>query len=147
MASVVTSEVVFQNACNAVGLSEAVVTEMAKCGWNSYGTFACCTATAPGQDVDRFKTEVIKRLLGDEAHPDGAKLSRLHFEAFTFNTADLKRRLEVDQESAPKPIPMAELAHRAQALQGQIDPLKIEGRMEPSHALVNAVSQMLETGA
>ena len=146
MSSVVNSKAVFKAACEAVGLTEVQRAALEKLGWDTYGTFAFCVSAPPGQDIDRFASTVQVPVLGSASHVDAAKLNRLHFESFTFNTAELKRKLETDQEGAPKPLPAVELAQRIETLQAAIDPFRIVGKMEPSHALVNLVGQMVDTG-
>ncbi|CAE7249545.1 unnamed protein product [Symbiodinium sp. CCMP2592] len=75
-----------------------------------------------------------------------AALRRLHWEAWTLTAADLKRKVDGTDESAPRKLPVAEIGARLQVLTPNIAPLKLEGILEPSHASINLFAAMLDKG-
>eukprot|EP00439_Symbiodinium_sp_Y106_P003021 s8012_g1.t1 len=68
----------------------------------------------------------------------------MFLEAYTHTVADLKRQTEITELDAPRRLPPQELDARLAVLQAKILPLKIQGRLEPSHHLINSVCQMVD---
>ena len=108
--------------------------------------FAFSTAFIPGQGEDNsvFVGDVIAAVLGTADHASAAALRRLHFESSTLTAAELKRQTEATESDVPRKLPPAEIASRIDALQAKVLPLRIEDSLEPSHAVVNLVSQCVE---
>ena len=88
----------------------------------------------------------MQPILGDREHNDAPKLRRLHFEAYTTVSAELKRRVESSEQDAPRKLPPQEIAERLEALQKKVLPLRLENALEPSHSLINHVAQFVEEG-
>ncbi|CAJ1410947.1 unnamed protein product [Effrenium voratum] len=120
--SLVDSAPVFKARCLSIGLAETVIDSLHDKGWDTHP------------------------LLGSADHADGAKLRRLHFESYTLAAAEMKRKVESAEGQPPAKLPPAEVAERIAVLQAKLDPLLIENTMEPSHALINYVSQAVEDG-
>ena len=143
--ALIDSPAVFKARCLAVGLTEDEHNALCTKGWSTYATFAFSVPVQAGHtDESSFVTQVVQEVLGDPSHTSAAKLRRLHFESFTLTVADLRRKVDTPEDSKPRKLPPAELADRIGNLQRDIDPLKIEGSLEPSHAFINAVAQVVE---
>ncbi|CAJ1445914.1 unnamed protein product, partial [Effrenium voratum] len=145
--SLVDSAPVFKARCLSFGLAETVIDSLHDKGWDTHATFAFSCSYIPGSGDDAaFVMKVIEPLLGSADHADGAKLRRLHFESYTLAAAEMKRKVESAEGQPPAKLPPAEVAERIAVLQAKLDPLLIENTMEPSHALINYVSQAVEDG-
>lgn len=145
--TMVDSAALFQSRCQATGLSAAAIQSLKDKGWGTMGTFAFCASNSPAAVDDTiFGNRVVLPILGDKDHVDASKLRRLHFEAYTTVAADLKRRVESSEQDAPRKLPPQEISERLEALQKKILPLRIENALEPSHSLINHVSQFVEEG-
>jgi hypothetical protein len=72
-------------------------------GWTTYAKLASATSYVPGAlDETVFVREIVAVGLGREDHPDKGVLRRLFFEAYTLAAADLKHRVEVRTDDAPR---------------------------------------------
>ena len=108
----VDSNAVFEARARGIGLSDAVITEMARRGWTSHATFAFSVATQPGVDEQAFLDGVVIPILGAAEHIDAPKLRRLFFEAHTLTSADLRRKVDATEQEAPRKLPAPEIAQR-----------------------------------
>ena len=143
----VDSTALFRARCLATGLSEASVAALTDKGWGTLGTFAFCASNSPAPITDDvFAENVVQPILGDRDHTDAPKLRRLHFEAYTTVSAELKRRVESSEQDAPRKLPPQEISERLEALQKKILPLRLENALKPSHSLINHVAQFVEEG-
>ena len=143
----VDSTALFRSRCHATGLTEAAITALTDKGWGTLGTFAFCASNSPATVTDTiFAEKVVQPILGDRDHVDAPKLRRLHFEAYTTVSAELKRRVESSEQEAPRKLPPQEISERLEALQKKVVPLKLENALEPSHSLINHVAQFVEEG-
>ncbi|CAE7928433.1 unnamed protein product, partial [Symbiodinium necroappetens] len=141
MASMIDSEAFFASRCERAGLSGQVVKKLKSLGWSTYATFAC--SVLDQNDEKSWIDKVIQPVLGDD-RSDAARLRRMFLEAYTHTAADLKRQTELTEQDAPRRLPPQELDSRLALLQEKILPLKIQGRLEPSHHLINTVCQMVD---
>mmetsp|Transcript_56011 Transcript_56011/g.91199 ORF Transcript_56011/g.91199 Transcript_56011/m.91199 type:complete len:408 (+) Transcript_56011:59-1282(+) len=144
--SLVDSTAVLEGRARTIGLSDAVMTAMALMGWTTHATFAFAVATQPGGDEQVFIDGVVIPILGAAEHIDAPKLRRLFFEAHTLTSADLRRKVDANEQEAPRKLPAPEIAQRLELLQQRINPLKIANVLEPSHQLINAIVQCVEDG-
>lgn len=143
----VDSAALFKSRCQATGLSDAAIVAIVGKGWGTMGTFAFCASNSPSTLTDAmFIEKVVEPILGNRDHVDAPKLRRLHFEAYTTVSAELKRRVESSEQDAPRKLPPQEISERLEALQKKILPLKLENALEPSHSLINHVAQFVEEG-
>ncbi|CAE7029855.1 unnamed protein product [Symbiodinium sp. CCMP2592] len=143
--AVVDSEAVFEARCAKVGLSSATIAALKGKGWGTFANFAFSTSFIPGQGEDSvFVRDVVVAVLGSSDHASAAALRRLHFESYTLTAAELKRQTEATESDVPRKLPPAEIASRIEALQRKVLPLLIEDSLEPSHSVVNLVSQCVE---
>lgn len=117
-------------------------------GWKTYGTFAFACTVAPGTmdpaAAALFDTEVVLPLLGAKVHVDKAKLRRLHFEAYTFCAADTQLQMTRTEDDAPRKMPLSERNERWADLEKRLLGMRLEGHLEPSHALIDKCSDMFE---
>jgi hypothetical protein len=143
----VDSTALFKSRCLATGLSDAATAALTDKGWGTLGTFAFCASNSPSTVTDTtFAEKVVLPILGDRDHADAPRLRRLHFEAYTMVSAELRRRVETSEQDAPRKLPPQEIAERLEALQKKVLPLKLENALEPSHSLINHVAQFVEEG-
>ena len=143
----VDSTALFKSRCLATGLTDASYNALTDKGWGTLGTFAFCASNSPATVTDAvFAEKVVQPILGDRDHADAPKLRRLHFEAYTTVSAELKRRVESSEQDAPRKLPPQEISERLEALQKKVNPLKLQNALEPSHSLINHVAQFVEEG-
>ena len=134
----VDSTALFKSRCLATGLTDAAHTALTDKGWGTLGTFAFCASNSPATVTDAvFAEKVAQPILGDRDHADVPKLRRLHFEAYTTVSAELKRRVESSEQDAPRKLPPQEISERLEALQKKVIRLKLQNALEPSHSLIN----------
>ena len=145
--SLVDSNAVFESRALAIGLSQDTVNALGLRGWVTHATFAFSVATNPGTGDDQpFIDGVLIPILGREDHVDAPKLRRLFYESHTLTAADLRRKVDANEQEAPRKLPPPEIAQRIEALQTRVSPLIIQNVLEPSHQLINAVVQTVEDG-
>ena len=113
----------------------------------THATFAFAVATNPAAGDDQaFVNGVLIPILGQEDHVESPKLRRLFYESHTLTSADLRRKVEANEQEAPRKLPPPEIAQRLEALQTRAHPLIIQNVLEPSHQLINAIVQCVEDG-
>ena len=144
--SLVDSSAVFETRARTIGISDAVLNAMGLRGWTTHATFAFSVACQPGADEQAFLDGVVTPILGAAEHIDAPKLRRLFFESHTLTSADLRRKVDSNEQEAPRKLPAPEIAQRLELLQERIHPLKIANVLEPSHQLINAIVQCVEDG-
>ena len=136
--SLMDSTAVFEGRALAIGLSQNSVDALGLRGWVTHATFAFAVATNPGANDDQsFIDGVLVPILGREDHLDAPKLRRLFYESHTLTAADLRRKVEANEQEAPRKLPPPEIAQRLEALQTRVAPLIIQNVLEPSHQLIN----------
>ncbi|CAE7670291.1 unnamed protein product [Symbiodinium sp. CCMP2592] len=145
--SYVDSKAIFRQRCLAVGLPGEVIDRLELRGWGTFANFAHAPTATPGTaGAEAAVRVVLEAVLGDTHASHDAALRRLHWEAWTLTAADLKRKVDGTDESAPRKLPVAEIGARLQVLTPKIAPLKLEGILEPSHASINLFAAMLDEG-
>ncbi|CAE7793477.1 unnamed protein product [Symbiodinium sp. CCMP2592] len=141
------SQAIFRQRCLAVGLPGEVIDRLELRGWGTFANFAHAPTATPGTaGAEAAVRVVLEAVLGDTHASHDAALRRLHWEAWTLTAADLKRKVDGTDESAPRKLPVAEIGARLQVLTPKIAPLKLEGILEPSHASINLFAAMLDEG-
>ena len=145
--SLVDSNAVFESRALAIGVPQQTIQALAARGWITHATFAFSVATNPAAGDDQsFIDGVLIPILGNEGHVDAPKLRRLFYESHTLTSADLRRKVESNEQEAPRKLPPPEIAQRLEALQTRVRPLVIQNVLEPSHQLINSMVQCVEDG-
>lgn len=142
------SEAYFDGRLSAMGISGATIVAMKNKNWLTLADFAFASSYTPGQGDDKaFTTGVLEVLLGANYvdHADCAKLRRLYFEAHTLSIADLRRRTERTDNDQPIKLPAEERIVRLAKVRARLKGIEVVGVFEPSHSLVDLLTQMLET--
>ena len=67
-----------------------ILVKMAKCGWDTMGTYAFASPYIQGQGKDKFALLVGQKLLDNPDHADGPKLQRLFFETYTLTAGGIR---------------------------------------------------------
>lgn len=134
----------------AVGLSQPCIAAMLAKGWNTLAAYAYACGYVPGSgnSDDLFTAGVLVKIVGDQhdASADSPRLRRLFFESHTLAIQDLRRRSERTETDPIIKLPMEERIVRLRTLRAKYLGHDISGVLEPSHALVDLVANMLETG-
>ena len=139
------SVAVFKQRALQIGLKESAIEELQKKGWETLASLAFSSGHIPGQGNDEvFVDKVIVPILGDANHVDAAKLRRLHFEAYTATANEMRHKLDHTSDDVPKKLPQAERSVRIRRLAARLPGLRLDGNMEPSHHLIDAVATMVE---
>jgi hypothetical protein len=142
------SEAYFDGRLATMGISNGVIVKIKAKGWSCLADFAYASAYIPGQGSDAaFVTSVLVAVVGAdyEDSADTPKLRRLYFEAHTLSVADLRRRTERTDSDPPLKLPAEERVVRMARLKLRLNGFDISGVNEPSHSLVDSITQMLET--
>ncbi|CAE7797083.1 unnamed protein product [Symbiodinium sp. CCMP2592] len=115
------------------------------------GIMEACTSHAGGEvmSVKSGSFEIVPEDISEVNPDDGrvSQLKRLHFESSTLVIAQLRALVEGDSTDAGKRLPAAEKSARLADAKRRLKGLVIEDEMEPSHALIDAVSHMGESNA
>ena len=74
-------------------------------------------------------------------------LRRLHFEAATLVVAQLKQKVTGDGEEGKQKLPIIEKQARLAEQKRRLTGVEIEGELQPSYALIDAVNGMIETSS
>ena len=74
-------------------------------------------------------------------------LRRLHFEAATLVVAQLKQKVTGDGEEGKQKLPIIEKQARLAEQKRRLLGVEIEGELQPSYALIDAVNGMIETSS
>ena len=144
--SYVDSKAMFKQRCQESSIPSAVVTKLVDKGWSTLALFAHAPKVIPGQSgYEKALQDMIDALLGDDEKSHEAGLRRLHWEAWTFTAADLKKKIEGPEEASRK-LPTAEIGARLDALAPKLAPLKLRGVLEPSYAAIQIFAGMREDG-
>ena len=107
--SLVDSNAVFESRALAIGISQDTVNALGLRGWVTHATFAFSVATNPGTGDDQpFIDGVLIPILGREDHVDAPKLRRLFYESHTLTAADLRRKVDANEQEAPRKLPPPE---------------------------------------
>ena len=126
MSTIVDSEAEFFARFKELGLG-GFEDNFRKEGWTTFGRFAFSCDYVPGQDSSNFDKVVSLKGLGAEDHKDKLVARRLFYEAYTMTAGDLKRRLDRNEEDAPRKIPSGEREARRKRLQARLNGTKIQG--------------------
>ena len=148
MAALIESAAVFSARAKSMGITEPVLNAMIGKGWNTMATFAFSCHYIPGVGTDdSFKTEILAALLGPDGDPRRTMapgLRRLFFEAYTLVAAELRTKVEKGTDDVPRKLPLPERLARRTKIVNDLRGLRLDGVLEPSNALVDAVVTMVE---
>ena len=113
----------------------------------TYGAFAFLAPyNANSVDLTQLKTS-LNDILGADPPPHLMPLwRRLQFDAHTHVLTDAKARIERTESTEPRKIPMPEKSARLDEQRRRLSHLEITTDIEPSHQLIDDVSQMVEDG-
>ena len=149
MAATIDSEAYLEARRRAIGISDATAAAMRLRGFTTLGALAFSSSYTPGQADDAaFVRGVLEPLLGlePERNPDSPRIRRLYVEAYSMSIGEIKRRIERTDADVPTKLPVEERKERMDRLRVRLPGLEIKGHLEPSHALVDLMVQMLEQG-
>ena len=146
--ALVDSAAAFEQRLNEVIVSADARTAIMNGGITSFSTlaFASGTPQSPPND-EAFRT------FADTVLPVGYNMAtysafrRLHFEAATLVVAQLKQKVTGDGEEGKQKLPVVEKQSRLAEQKRRLTGLDIEGELQPSYALIDAVNNMIETSS
>ena len=140
------SEAVFASRAAEIGLNNAEISTAATLSVNTLGRFAFAANYVPGQADEGPLMTLIGKVCAQDPPPEARVplVRRLFYEAYTMANADMRRRLEKRDDDPPRKLAQAERASRYTDQVARLTGLDISGELEPSHALVDLVFQMIE---
>ena len=144
MAGALDSKSFFQERCRIIGVLEGTISLLEAKGYRTMAGWAFCCSYVPGGASEEPLLAVIDDILGARDAAQLPALRRLFFEAYTMAASDMKSRVERTGEEAPRQLPLAERQSRSRELQETLKGLRLEGELEPSHALVDFCVAMYE---
>jgi hypothetical protein len=143
------SKPVFLARIRAAGLSEDAQDRLIHGGVDTLAKLAFLATVSPasGDDTKLF-TELSELMNYTEAAPMNSLtksiLRRIWFESHATAIAEVKNKVERNDDAAPRKLPMPEREERRQKQQAKLTGVKVEGVHEPSHALIDMVHTMRE---
>ena len=146
MAGSLDSKPVFGERMSRYGLA-GLLPAMGLRGWDTLSGFAFSTSYIPGSGLDTvFCEEVLVPLLGSKDDPRAPALRRLHWEAHTFVTADLRRQVEQPHDEVARPLAGPEREQRRAAIVARLGGLSEDFKnvLDPAHSLVDKAVSMFE---
>jgi len=148
------SAAVFRDRVIELGLGECLTGDdgaggdtgtFGRSGWTTYADLAFATSHVPGQpEGEAFNRDIVVAALGREDHSKRSSLRRLFFEAFTLAAADLKRRVEVNADDAPRKVPAAEREERRARVEARLTGLDLRNELDCSNRLVDTCIEVYE---
>ena len=127
-------------------LSNEEIERLEASGIDTYAKFAFCCNYQPGSQDDGPLFNFLEATLG--TRPEGASAAsfrRLFFESHALCLQDLKSRLERNDNTDAKILPLAEKAERVAMLKNKLTGLEITTELEPSHQLTRQCNSMRRT--
>jgi hypothetical protein len=133
-----------------LGINDDEQGRMAARGLNTIATFAFATSYQPNQTNDSSLMELIKILTDSDdvasIPPDRVPLfRRLHFECYTMMASDMRRQVEATGDTKPQKLAIHERLARKNEQKQRLVGLRLEGELDPSHALVDAAFEIYDT--
>lgn len=147
MAAAVESSAFFRVRAVQFGIRDVDIDILKGQNLATYGAFAFLAPyNANSTDVSQLK-DALTGLLGSEPPPPQMALwRRLQFDAHTHVLSDAKSRIERTESTEPRKIPMPEKSARLDDQKRRLNHLHITSDLEPSHALIDEVAQMMDDG-
>ena len=144
--ALVDSEAAFEQRTKEVVTNQAARLAILNRGIRSFSmlAFSVGTPQTPPTD-DAFRN------FADQVLPPGYDMGtysafrRLHFEASTLVVAQLKAKVTGDQEDGKQKLPVIEKQTKLADQKRRLGGVDIEGELQPSYHLVDAVNNMIET--
>ena len=145
--TLVDSEAAFEKRCSE--LRDGLCDLLTAVGISTFSqlAFAVGTPQTPVPDVEmqRF-TDLVHG--GPATNGDCSDMKRLHFEAITLVMSDLKQQISTTDATEPsKKLPYIEKIRRSQNQQTKITGISHRNEQQPSHALIDACFNMVESGS
>ena len=146
--ALVDSEAAFEQRLGEVIQDAASRVAILNQGIKSFSSLAFSSGTpqSPPSD-DAFRT------FADSVLPAGYNMAtfssfrRLHFEAATLVVAQLKQKVTGDGDEGKQKLPTVEKQARLADQRRRLSGLDIEGELQPSYALIDAVNGMIESSS
>ena len=113
----------------------------------TYGAFVfLCPCDSQATDL-RPLQEALSRVLGFEPSDDAMPVwRRIQFEAHTHVLSDARSAVERTEGTEPRKVPMQEKVARLDDLKSRLTHLIIGPELEPSHYLIDTISQIMDDG-
>ena len=155
MATMMDSVAVFRQRMGVIGVDGPSLTRLIAANVNTLSKMAFCANYNPSMQDDSnlvtfFKNTINGHLPIPVPDLDAGLLAALRqgfFEAHTMMLAELKTRIERNDDAVPRKVPNLERAHRLAEQQRRLSPaLDISGPLQPAHSLIDAVSQQKDDG-
>ena len=146
--ALVDSEAAFEQRLNEVVADAPSRTAIVTNGIRTFSAlaFSAGTPQSPPSD-DTFRTFADSVLPAGYNMATYSALRRLHFEAATFVVAQLKQKVTGEGEEGRQKLPTIEKQARLADQKRRLTGIDIEGEMQPSYALIDAVNGMIETSS
>ncbi|CAE7245150.1 unnamed protein product [Symbiodinium sp. CCMP2592] len=146
--TLVDSEAAFAARCKEICGDDSLHTLLQASGVRTHSALAFSCGTPKAQPTEAEFKAFADSVVGSPASIGRvSQLKRLHFESSTLVIAQLRALVEGDSTESGKRLPAAEKSARLADAKKRLKGLVIEDEMEPSHALIDAVSHMGESNA
>jgi hypothetical protein len=146
MAGALDSVAVFKARCTDVGLLAHDTTNLGTAGLDTVAGFAFSCNYVPGAADDAAFVTMVTTV-NQGVDPPTRMLSsmrRLFFECYSLAAAEVRSRAERCEDSPVRKLAGPERLNRYDVLQLRLQGLLLEDDLEPSNAIVDYISQMVE---
>ena len=129
-----------------MGLSDADIQHLETAGVSSLAGMAFFCAYQPGTSDDSILVTATAKALTQDPVPAATMVAvrRLHYESHAMYVADLRSKVVSTEDEAPKRMPNAERAQRYGEQKTRLGGLILEGELECSNSLLDAVMQQYD---
>eukprot|EP00435_Cladocopium_sp_Y103_P016429 s3380_g4.t1 len=136
----------FRSRAEEIGLTEDEISRAGTLNVNTFGKFAFGANYVPGQANDQPLLAFISKLCDEDPPPESRipLIRRLFYEAYTLQNAELRAKIEKREDDPPRRLAQAERSSRYEEQAKRLAGLDLTGELEPSHALVDVIFQMIE---
>ena len=146
MSSTLESKPFFVARARAVGLNDTDIASLESAGVSTLAGMAFFCAYQPGTSDDSVLVAATAKAIGQDPVPAATMVSirRLHYESHAMYVADLRSKVVSTEDEAPKRMPNAERAQRYNEQKARLGGLILEGDLECSNSLLDAVMQQYD---
>ena len=139
------SEAAFKERCLRIGMTEEIYEKLRASGYDTFGKVAFAAASSPQALTDQAIDTWLESVIDPRPSPfQVSVIRRLLFESQSLNIADLKSRVEGQDENSVKKLPTAERLARQEAQKARLTGVVLSVNNQPSHASIDQATDMLE---
>ena len=147
MSTALESDSFFMQRAKQLGILQADLDKLKTKKLSTYGAFAFLSPYSSQNADPALLKNALETVLGADVSEEQMPFwRRLQFDAHTHLLSEARQAVERTESSEPRKVPMPEKAARLDEIKKRLNHLVITPDIEPSHSLIDLVSQMIEEG-